>query len=95
MLIDLIRRGMGDTLAFERIEASPVDFEGGAAEEGVLVNFALDGRAVTGRIIRVYDSADGTEQVIEVEPINENVHDRDSEETLAHLPPGDDTGTTI
>jgi len=93
MLIDLARRA-GNALVIDRIEAV-VDFEGGAAEEGVLANFQLDGREVTGRIIRIFESGDGADRVVEIELIDEVVHDRDSGETLAHLPPGNETDPTI
>jgi hypothetical protein len=89
MLIDLARRA-GNALVIERIEAT-VDFEGGAAEEGVLANFQLDGREVTGRIIRASESSEGAERVVEIELIDEVVHDIDSQITLAELPPPNDT----
>jgi hypothetical protein len=93
MLIDLARRA-GNALVIERIDAT-VDFEGGAAEEGVLANFQLDGREVTGRIIQIFESGDGADRVVEIELIDEVMHDMDSGETLAHLPPGNETDTTI
>jgi hypothetical protein len=93
MLIDLARRA-GNALVIDRIEAT-VDFEGGAAEEGVLANFQLDGREVTGRIIRIFESGDDADRVVEIELIDVVVHDMDTEETLAHLPPGNETDTTI
>jgi hypothetical protein len=100
MLIDFARRGAdgrsvtGDTLVYERIETA-ADFAGGAAEEGVLVNFELDGRKVTGRVTRVYATPDDADRVVEVELIDEVVHDMDSGATLAHLPPANETDPTI
>ena len=93
MLIDLARKA-GNALVIERMEAT-VDFEGGAVEEGVLATFQAEGREMTGRVIRAYDSAAGAEQVVEVELIDETGHDIESELTLSRLPPGDDTGTKI
>jgi hypothetical protein len=88
MLIDLARRA-GNALVIERIEAT-VDFEGGAAEEGVLANFQLDGRAATGRIIRVFESREHAERVVEIELIDDATHDLESEITRANLPPHND-----
>jgi hypothetical protein len=92
MLIDLARRS-GNALVIDRIEAT-VDFEGGAAEEGVLANFQLDGREVTGRIIRVFER-EATERVVEIELIDDTEHDLESATALDNLPPGSDTGSKI
>jgi hypothetical protein len=86
MLIDLARRA-GNALVIDRIEAT-VDFEGGAAEEGVLATFQLDGRAATGRIIRVFESSEHADPVVEIELIDAAAHDRGSTMTLENLPPG-------
>ncbi len=92
MLIDLARRS-GNALVIDRIEAT-VDFEGGAAEEGVLANFQLDGREVTGRIIRVFER-EATERVVEIELIDDTEHDLELATALDNLPPGSDTGSKI
>jgi hypothetical protein len=93
MLIDLARRA-GNALVIERIGAT-VDFEGGAAEEGVLANFELDGRAATGRIIRVFERSEDAERVVEIELIDDTAHDLASTTALKNLPPRADTGTKI
>jgi hypothetical protein len=96
MLVDLARRE-GDMLVVERIEA-PLDFEGSVAEEGVLVTFPLDGRDVTGRIIRApVRSADmpDAEPVVEIELIDREALDAESSVTLTNLPPKGDLPTGI
>jgi hypothetical protein len=96
MILNVMRR-TGDSPVLERVDGDLL-FEGGAAEEGVLATFQLDGHEVTGRVVRVLDAADGTADagsVIEIELIDEQDHDLDSEITLANLPPGDDTDTKI
>jgi hypothetical protein len=97
MLVNLTRSD-GDTTVTERIEA-PVDFEGSGAQEGVLVNFPLDGRDVTGRITRVLaptaDQPDA-EPAIDVTLIDREALDVESEITLAELPPRkDEFGTEL
>ena len=90
MLVNLARRD-GDNLVIERID-EPVDFEGSGAQEGVLVNFPLDGRDVTARIVEVIapspDDPDAV-PVITVELVDRAALDAESKITLAHLPPKD------
>jgi hypothetical protein len=92
MIVNLARRD-GDNVLLERIDGEMV-FVGGAAQEGVLVTFEHDGREVTGRIIKVADDPEA-EPGVEIELIDEEVHDLESEITLANLPPGNDTDTKI
>ena len=94
MIVNVVRRA-GDSAVLERIDGDLL-FEGGAAEEGVLATFQLDGREVTGRVIRVLpaDAAVDAESSIEIELIDEEGHDIDSEITLANLPPDKDEFTT-
>jgi hypothetical protein len=96
MLVDLARRE-GDKLVVERIEA-PFDIEGSVTEEGVLVTFPLDGRDVTGRIIRVSEPRAGmsdAEAVIEVELVDRETLDAEAGNTLTNLPPKGDLPTEI
>jgi hypothetical protein len=96
MIINLVRRD-GDATVVEQIDA-PVDFEGSGAQLGVLVTFPLDGRDVTGRIIRVDAAALGAsddEPAIDIELVDRAVLDAESEIALAHLPPKDDFTTDI
>jgi hypothetical protein len=88
MLIDLARRA-GNALVIERIEAT-VDFAGGAAEEGALASFQLNDRTATGRIIRVFESSEHAERVVEIELIDAAAHDLEAEITRANLPPRND-----
>ncbi|HEU0215347.1 MAG TPA: hypothetical protein VFQ90_01700 [Stellaceae bacterium] len=55
MIVNVGRR-TGDGIVRERVD-SEFFFEGGAAEAGVLATFELDGREVTGRVVRVLDAA--------------------------------------
>jgi hypothetical protein len=92
-----VMRCTGDSVVLERVD-SDLFFEGGAAEEGVLATFRFDGREVTGRIVRVFDSADGdadAESSVDIELIDEADHDLETEVTRANLPPPNDTGTKI
>jgi hypothetical protein len=97
MIVNLARR-VGDSVVLERIEGDLL-FEGGDAQEGVLVTFEHEGREVTGRVINVApspsdaDSAAGP--VIEVELIDASTLDIGGEIARANLPPGDDTDTNI
>ena len=96
MIVNLARPE-GDGVVIEQIDV-PVDFEGSGAQPGVLVTFPLDGRDVTGRIIRVdtaaADAPDG-ELAIDVELIDRGALDAASEITLSRLPPKDDFTTEI
>jgi hypothetical protein len=96
MLVNLAHR-VGDTLVVEQID-EPVDFEGSGAQEGVLVTFPLEGREVTGRIIKVLEPSAGdptAEPVIEVELIDRDVLDAESQVTLARLPPKTEFSTEL
>jgi hypothetical protein len=96
MIVNVMRR-TGDSVVLERVD-SDLFFEGGAAEEGVLATFQLDGRQVTGRIVRVLDGAGGAadaEAVVDLELIDEAGHDLETEVTRANLPPANDTKTKI
>lgn len=92
MIVNVVRR-TGDGIVLERVD-SEFFFEGGAAEAGVLAIFELDGRKVTGRVVRVLDTAPDRvadeHSVVEVELIDEKQHDAASEFTRANLPPPDD-----
>jgi hypothetical protein len=93
MIVKIMRRD-GDNLVAERA-AAPVMFQGGAAQEGVLITFPLEDREVTARIVKVWpDDADG-EPVIEVELIDQERLDVESRSTLADLPPKDEFTTDI
>ena len=87
MIVNLMRR-MGDSVVVEQID-SPVIFEGGQPQEGVLTTFALDGREVTGRIVKVEPHDLDGEPVIEVELVDTAALDVQSEITLSRLPPKD------
>jgi|HubBroStandDraft_6_1064221.scaffolds.fasta_scaffold2410081_1 hypothetical protein len=91
MIVNLARH-VGDEIVLERLD-EPVMFEGGQAQIGVLVSFPFEGREVTARIVdvRPHDS----DPVIEVELIDKEALDVESEMTLAGLPPKDDFGTDI
>jgi hypothetical protein len=94
--VNLARR-LGDTIVQERI-AGDLLFEGGEAQEGVLVTFHHDGSELTGRVIHVAEAADDdpdTGPVIEVELVDDLTQDLGGERALANLPPGDDTDTNI
>jgi hypothetical protein len=96
MLVNLAHR-VGDALVVEQID-EPVDFEGSGAQEGVLVTFPLNGREVTGRIVKVIaPSADDptAEPVIEIELVDRERLDVESEVTLANLPPKTEFSTEL
>ena len=96
MLVNVARRD-GDALLMEQID-EPVDFEGSGVQEGVLVSFPLEGREVTGRIIKVLEPSAGdptAEPVIEVELIDRDVLDAESQVTLARLPPKTEFSTEL
>jgi hypothetical protein len=97
MIVNVVRR-TGDSVVLERVDGDLL-FEGGAAEEGVLATFQLDGREATGRVVRVLPAESGAaadaDSVVELELIDEAGHDLESEVTLANLPPGSDTDTTV
>ena len=87
----------GDDTVIERVDA-PVDFEGSGAQEGVLVSFPLEGQDVTGRIIRVLAPSDEMPDagpIIEVELVDREALDAESEIALAHLPPKSDFTTEL
>jgi hypothetical protein len=93
MIVNLVRRD-GDAMVLERIEA-PVTFEGGQAQEGVLVLFSLDRQNVTARVIRVLPDDPSGAPAIEVALVDQAAIDAASAETLAHLPPKDDFTTEL
>jgi len=97
MIVNMARRD-GDGIVMERVDGDFL-FEGGAAQEGVLVTFALDGRPVSGRVVSVSpanpDDGGGAGPVVEIELIDEAVEDIESEMTLASLPPDNDSDTKI
>jgi hypothetical protein len=89
MIVNLARPA-GNGVILERIEED-VFFEGGEPHEGVLATFMLDGREVSGRIIKVShsipDAAD-SELTVTIEQIDQKREDIGSEETLRSLPVG-------
>jgi len=96
MIVNVVRRTGGSTV-LERVDSN-LQFAGGAAQEGVLATFELDGREVTGRVVRVLDPEDDAvdaESVVELELIDEAGHDLESEITRANLPPLSDAETKI
>jgi hypothetical protein len=92
MIVNLARR-VGDSVILEHIDGDLL-FEGGAAQEGVLVTFQLDDREFSGRVIKVVDEPD-EETVVKIELIDQAAQDAGGEITRANLPPDDDTGTKI
>jgi hypothetical protein len=84
MIVNLARRD-SDAMVLERLE-TPVTFEGGQAQENVLVVFPLNGRDVTARVVRVLPDDPSGEPAIEVALVDRTAIDAASEETLAHLP---------
>jgi hypothetical protein len=88
MIVNLVRR-TGNTMTREPLEEA-VMFEGGEAQEGVLVTFMLDGREVNGRVIKLAESSPGEDPasgpLIEIEEIDQEAHDAASERVLAELP---------
>jgi hypothetical protein len=93
MIVNLARRD-GDAVVLERIEA-PVTFEGGQAQENVLVLFPLDRQNVTARVVRVLPDDPSGAPAIEVALVDQAAIDAASEETLANLPPRDDFTTEL
>ncbi|HXC28860.1 MAG TPA: hypothetical protein VNV38_12965 [Stellaceae bacterium] len=93
MIVNLTHRS-GDTVVLERIEA-PVTFEGGQAQENVLVIFPLNGENVTARVVRVLPDDPSGEPAVEVALVNQTAIDAASAETLARLPPKDDFNTEL
>lgn len=93
MIINLVRH-VGDGVVLERTDV-PVTFDGGQAQEGVVVTFPLDGREVHGRIVKVLPHDPDGEPSIEVELIDQDRLDDASEIILANLPPKDDFSTDI
>jgi hypothetical protein len=94
MIVNLTRR-VGDRLVVEQQIDSPVMFEGGQPQKDVLVTFALDGHEVTGRIVKVGPHDPDGEPIIEVELIDTEALDAESEITLSQLPPKDDFTTEL
>ncbi|HZK89572.1 MAG TPA: hypothetical protein VFC56_05435 [Stellaceae bacterium] len=101
MIVNLARRD-GDNVVLERIEGNFL-FEGGEAQEGVLVTFEHAGSEVTGRVINVApasfvegpDPGPDAGPVVEIELVDDCMQDRGGEIARANLPPGDDTDTNI
>jgi hypothetical protein len=93
MIVNVVLRP-GASGVLEQVDGG-VLFEGGAAEEGVLATFQLDGREATGRVVRVLPADPDADTVVEIELIDKEHHDRESEITLANLPPRDDTNTKV
>lgn len=93
MIVNFSRRD-GDSAVLERIE-TPVTFEGGQAQEGVLVVFPLDGENVMARVIRVLPDDPSGEPAIEVALVDQAAIDAASAETLARLPAKDDFTTEL
>ena len=89
MIVNLARPS-GDGVLLERVEGD-VMFEGGQPHEGVLATLTIDGREITGRIIKVShfipDSVD-SELILTVEPIAWEREDVGAAEALRSLPPG-------
>jgi hypothetical protein len=88
MIVNLVRR-IGNTMIREPLEEG-VMFEGGEAQEGVLVTFTVDGREAKGRVIHLSESAPGeapgSGPLIEIEEIDQEAQDAASERVLAELP---------
>jgi hypothetical protein len=94
MIVNLVRR-TGDTMIREPLEEGVI-FEGGEAQEGVLVTFKRDGREVTGRVIKLSDGQDpDAGPLIEIEEIDQEAQDAASERVLAKLPARNDFDTNI
>ena len=89
MIVNVMRRS-GEGVVLERVDGD-FFFEGGAAEAGVLATFELDGRDVTGRVVRILDAgAGGTADegsVVEIELIDETGQEVEADITRANLPP--------
>jgi len=88
MIVHLARHE-GGTVVVERID-TPVVFDGGQPVERVFVEFPLDGRQVTARIVKVLPHDPEGEPIIEAELVDRSALDAESENTLAHLPPRQD-----
>lgn len=93
MIVNLARRD-GDAVVLDQIEA-PVTFEGGQAQEGVLVLFPLDGQNVTARVIRLLPDDPSGAPAIEVALVDQAAIDAASAETLAQVPPKDKFTTEL
>jgi hypothetical protein len=94
MIVNLVWR-TGDTMIREPLEEGVI-FEGGEAQEGVLVTFKRDGREVTGRVIKLSDGQDPVSgPLIEIEEIDQEAQDAASERVLAKLPARNDFDTNI
>ncbi|HTZ36376.1 MAG TPA: hypothetical protein VMB84_10155 [Stellaceae bacterium] len=91
MIVNLARRD-GDTIVLEEIEG-PIEFDGSQVQVDVLVSFEHDGEAATGRIIKV--DREGGEPVIEIELVDRDALDAESEIALANLPPSPGYETQI
>jgi hypothetical protein len=89
-----LAHGEGDDNVLERID-EPVLFEGGQPQIGVLVSFPFRGREVTARIVGILPPEPNGEPIIEVELIDKQALDAQSEITLARLLPKDDFRTDI
>jgi hypothetical protein len=90
MIVNLARR-VGDSMVLEHIDGDLL-FEGGAAQEGVVVTFRLDDREVAGRVTNVAEHPK-EETVVKIDLIDQAAQDAGGEITKANLPPGDDTDT--
>jgi hypothetical protein len=93
MIVNLVHRE-GDTVVAVRIDG-PVVFDGGQPVEGVLVEFPVDGRQVTARILKVLPHDADDEPAIDVELIDREVLDAEAEITRANLPRKDDFTTKL
>jgi hypothetical protein len=89
MIVNLARP-TGNGVTLEPVDGN-VMFEGGEPHEGVLATFALNGRDVTGRIVKVSHSIPNdvdSELIVTVEQIDREIEDIGAEEALESLPPG-------
>jgi hypothetical protein len=97
MIVNLARR-VGDVVVQERIGGDLL-FEGGEAQEGVLVTFHHDGSELTGRVIHVAEAPPDDDPdagpVVEVELVDDLTQDLGGERARANLPPSNDTDTNI
>ena len=93
-----VRRRTGDSTVLERVDGNLL-FEGGAAREGVLATFQLDGHEVTGRVVRVLgadtNGAADDASTVEIELIDEDMQDIDGEIARVNLPPENDTDVKV
>jgi hypothetical protein len=94
MIVNLVRR-TGNTMIREPLDDGVI-FEGGEAQEGVLVTFKRDDREVTGRVIKLSNGQDpDSGPLIEIEEIDQEAQDAASERVLAKLPARSDFDTNI